>query len=127
MLDRENGFRDDDEFAGEKEIVDADDGAGEGIFDWSEKSVGSALFDRAKGGIKRGAGNRSDGRPEELESGFFAESTGLALEGDAHLQVASFCGAHELVCLGEWTKLRRHGLNTVLTASRREKPRPMMK
>jgi hypothetical protein len=45
----ENGFRDDNEFAGEKEIVDADDRACQGIFDGSEESVGGAFFDGAEG------------------------------------------------------------------------------
>jgi hypothetical protein len=112
VLYGENGFRDDNEFAGEKEIVDADDRACQGIFDGSEESVGGAFFDGAEGGIKRGARNGSDGRAEKLESGFFAESAGLALEGDAHLHFRHVRSAHNLSGLGESAILRRHGLST---------------
>ena len=112
MLDGKNGFRDDNEFAGEKEIVDTDDRASKRIFDGSEQSVGGAFLDGAEGGIKRGAGNGSDGGAEKLESGFFAESAGLALEGDAHLHFSKFRSAHNLSGLGESVILRRHGLST---------------
>ena|SRR5580704_260393 len=100
MLDGKNRLRDDNEFAGEKEIVDTDDRASKRIFDGSEQSVGGAFLDRAEGGIKRGAGNGSDGGPEKLKSGFFAESAGLALEGDTHLHFSKVRSAHNF----EWPR-----------------------
>lgn len=112
MFNGENGFRDDGEITGEKEIVDADDGTREGIFDWGEERVSGAFFDGAEGGIKRGAGNGSDGGAEELESGFFAECAGLALEGDAHLHFRRVLSSHNLSGLAESVILRRHGLDT---------------
>lgn len=95
MLNGKDGLGDNGEFAGEKEIVDADDRASERIFDRGEESVGGAFFDGAERGIKRGAGNGSDGGAEKLESGFFTESAGLALKGDAHLRQTEVFRSHK--------------------------------
>ena len=40
MLDGEDGFGSDGEGAFEEEVVDADDGAGEGVFYGGEESIG---------------------------------------------------------------------------------------
>ena len=40
VFDVENGFGDHGEIAFEKQVVDADDGAGERVFYWSEENVG---------------------------------------------------------------------------------------
>ena len=113
MLNREDSLRDHPEIAGEQEVVDTDDGTGEGIFDGGEESIVGAFFDGAESGIEGGAGNGSDGGAEKLKGGFFAEGAGLALEGDAHLHFRHVCSAHNLIGLGEAAKLlRRHGLST---------------
>jgi len=84
MLDRENRFGGNGEGAFEEEIVNADDRAGERIFDRSQKSVGETVADGAKGGVERGARDCGDLLAEELDGGFFAEGAGLTLKGDAH-------------------------------------------
>lgn len=43
MFDVENRFGDHGEIAFEEQVVDADDGAGERVFDWSEQSVGGTF------------------------------------------------------------------------------------
>lgn len=68
----------------EHEVVDADDGAGERIFDGDEKRVGGIFRDGAEDGVERGAWDGGDFGAEELDGGGFAECAGLALEGDAH-------------------------------------------
>ena len=86
MLDGEDGFGSDGERAFEEKIVDADDGAGESVFDRGEESVGQAVADGAEGGVEGGAGDGGDSLAEELDSGFFAEGAGLALESYAHFK-----------------------------------------
>ena len=86
MLDGEDGFGSDVEGAFEEKIVDADNWAGEGVFYGGEESVGQAVADGAEGGIEGGAGNGGDSLAEELDSGFFAEGAGLALESYAHFK-----------------------------------------
>jgi len=114
VLDGEDGFGGDGESAFEKEIVDADDGSGEGVFYGGEERVGGAFVDGAEGGVKSGARNGGDGFAEKLDGGGFAEGAGLALEGDAHLQlVAGVCRAHRFAGLLASEKMRRrHGLGT---------------
>ena len=67
----------------EHEVVDADDRAGERIFDGDEESVGGVFRDGAKDGVECGARDGGDFGAEELDGGGFAEGAGLALEGDA--------------------------------------------
>src|SRR5208282_647731 len=84
MLDGENGFRGDGECAFEEKIVDADDWAGESVFDGREDGVGEAFADGAEGGVERGARDSGDFVAQELDGGFFTVSAGLALKGDPH-------------------------------------------
>ena len=82
MLDVQNGFRDHRQITFEKQIVNADDGAGERVFDGGEKSVRCAFGDSREGRIKRRAGEGGNGFAQELNRGGFAESAGFALECD---------------------------------------------
>ena len=84
VLDEKDGFRDDGEPALQQEVVDAHDGAGEGVFHGSKQGVGGAFADSLEGGIKRDAGHGGDGAAEQLNRGSFAEGSGLTLKGDAH-------------------------------------------
>src|SRR5712691_9832070 len=84
MLDGQNRFCDDSEIAFEKKVIDADDRAGQRIFDGSQEGVGGAFLDGAKGGVEGGTWHGDDLFAKKLESGFFAESAAFALEGDAH-------------------------------------------
>ncbi len=97
MLDGENGFGGDGEGAFKEEIVDADDWTGERIFDRGEESVGEAFADGTEGGVEGGARDRGNSFAEEADGGFFAEGTGLALEGDAHFML--ICRVHVLASL----------------------------
>lgn len=83
MFDLEDGFRDHGEIAFKKEVVDADDGACESVFDRCEESVGGALRNCGEGRIECGARNRGNGFTEKPDGGSFAEGTGFSLEGDA--------------------------------------------
>lgn len=67
----------------EHEVVDADDRAGERVFDGDEQSVGGIFRDGAEDGVEGGARDGGCFGTEELNGGGFAESAGLALEGDA--------------------------------------------
>src|SRR5580698_3074894 len=87
MLDRQDGFGGDSQGAFEEEIIDADDWAGESVFDWGQESVREAVADGAEGGVEGGSRDRGDSFAEKLDGGFFAEGAGLALEGHAHLLV----------------------------------------
>ena len=82
MLDGENRLGGDGEGAFKKEVVDADDGAGEGVFYGGQEGVGEGVGDGAEGGVEGGAGDGGNGFAEELDRGGFAERAGLALEGD---------------------------------------------
>ena len=82
-LDRENRFGGDGQPIFEHEVVDADDRAGERIFDGDEERVGGVFGDGAKDGVECRARDSSDFGAEELERGGFAECAGLALKGDA--------------------------------------------
>lgn len=84
MLDRQDGLGGDDEGAFEEEIVNADYGSGEGIFDRGQESIREAIADGAEGGVEGGARDRGDSFAEELDGGFFAEGAGLALKRNAH-------------------------------------------
>src|ERR1700688_3466121 len=105
MLDRQDGFGGDGEGAFEQEIVDADGWAGEGVFDGGQESVREAVADGAEGGVEGGARDRGDSFAEKLDGGFFAEGSGLPLEGDAHLLVVwrivcrIVCRSHTLASL----------------------------
>ncbi len=129
MLDGEDGFGSDGERAFQKEIVDADDGAGECVFDGGEESVGAAFADGAENGVEGGAGDGGDGFAEELDGGFFAEGAGLALEGDAQSCVAwrVVWRSHALGSLFATAKFAASRVGHRKGASCREKPRPMMK
>ena len=83
QLDGKNCFGGDGELIFKHEVVDADDRAGERIFDWDEERVGGVFRNGAEDGVERGARNRGDFGAEELDGGGFAEGAGFALEGDA--------------------------------------------
>lgn len=87
MLDGKDGFGGDGEGAFEEEVVDAEDGASEGVFYWGEEGVGEAVGDGAEGGVESRAGDGGGGFAEELDGGGFAEGAGLALEGDTQFGV----------------------------------------
>ncbi len=84
MFDAEDGLGGDREGAFEKQIVDADDGPGERIFDRGQEGVSPIFADGAKSGIERGARNGCDALAEKLDCGFFAESAGFTLKRNAH-------------------------------------------
>ncbi len=88
-LDGENCFGGDGEAIFEHEVVDADDRAGERIFDGDEQRVGGVFRDGAKDGVECGARDGGDFGAEELDGGGFAEGAGLALKGDAQWILAS--------------------------------------
>jgi len=92
VLDGEDGLRGDGEGAFEKEIVDADNRAGESIFDRGEERVGGAFVDGTESGVKRGTRDGGDGFAEKLDGSGFAEGAGFALESDTHL--VGVDGAH---------------------------------
>ncbi len=72
MFNVENGFRDHGEIAFDEQVVDADDGAGERVFDGGEKRVGGAFGDGGEGGVERGARDSGDGFAEKLNGGGFS-------------------------------------------------------
>ena len=82
-LDGKNRFGGDGEPIFEHEVIDADDRAGQRIFDGDEQRVGGVFRDGAEDGIERGARNGGDFGAKELDGGGFAEGAGLALEGYA--------------------------------------------
>ena len=84
MLDGQDGLRGYSEGAFEEEIVNADNGSGERVFDGGQKSIREAFVNGPKGGVKRGTRNRGDAFTEKLDCGFFAESARLALKCNAH-------------------------------------------
>ena len=84
MPDREDRFGGDGESAFEKEVVDADDGSGERVFDRSQESVREAIADGAKCGIESEAWNCGDSLAKKLDCGFFAEGAGFTLKRNAH-------------------------------------------
>lgn len=84
MLDREDSLGGDGESAVEEEVVDADNGSGESVFDGSQESVREAFADGTKCGIKCGARNCGDLLAEKLDCSFFAESAGFTLKRNAH-------------------------------------------
>lgn len=92
MLDGENGFGGDREGTLEEEVVDADDGAREGVLDGGEESVGKTVANGAEGGVERGARNGGDAFAEKLDGGFFAEGAGFTLKGNAHFMDDSIAG-----------------------------------
>ena len=83
QLDGENRLGCDGELIFEHEVVDADDGAGERIFDRDEESVGCVFRNGAENGVEGGARDGGNFGAEELDGGGFAEGAGLALESDA--------------------------------------------
>jgi hypothetical protein len=83
-LDGKNCFGGDGEPIFEHEVVDANDRAGERIFDGYEQRVRGIFRDGAKDGVERSARNGGDIGAEELNRGGFAEGAGFTLEGYAH-------------------------------------------
>ena len=86
VLDGEDGFGGDGERTFEHEIVDADDGAGEGVLDGDEECIGGVVADGAEDGVEGGTRDGGDGFAEELDGGGFAEGAGLALKGYTHFK-----------------------------------------
>src|SRR5260221_9393383 len=80
MLNVENRFRDHREIAFEKQVIDANDGAGERVFHGSKENIRCAIRDGGEGGIESWARNSGDGIAEKLDGGGFAEGAGFALE-----------------------------------------------
>ena len=93
MLDGQDRFRGNGESAFQKKVIDAHDGSRQGVFDRGQECVGGTLIDGAKGGIEGGTRHSRDAFAEKSYSGFFAESSGLALIGNTHLECA--CRDHE--------------------------------
>jgi hypothetical protein len=86
-----NDFADNVKMTLEKQIVGTVNGAGESVFDRREGAVGGAFGD---GGEERFEGRARDGFDvfaEEAHGGLFAESSALALEGNAG---DGGCGGH---------------------------------
>lgn len=83
MLNVQNGFRDDRQVAFDKQVVNANDGAGERIFDGGEESIGVSFGNCAERRVECRTRNGGDGSTEELNGGAFAERAALALERNA--------------------------------------------
>src|SRR5215813_3148225 len=66
MFDGKNCFGDHVEIAFEEEVVNADDGASEGVFDGGEERVGCPFGNGGESGIERGARNGEDFVAKEL-------------------------------------------------------------
>lgn len=84
MLDWQDGLRGDSEGAFEKKIVNADDRAGQSVFDRGQESIRETFVDGPKSGVKSGPRHGGDTFAEKLDSSFFAESAGLTLKRNAH-------------------------------------------
>jgi len=122
VLDGKNRFRDDSEIAFEEKIVDADDGASEGIFHGRQEGAGGAFRDGPESGIKCGTGNGGDPVAKQLDRGGFAEGAGLALKGDARGLAIRNAHRQALSCNKELQtrseesctekEIRRHALGT---------------
>ncbi len=82
-LDGEDRLGGDGELIFEHEVVDADDRAGERIFDGDEECIGGVFRDGAEDGVEGCTRDGGDFGAEELDGGGFAECAGLALEGYA--------------------------------------------
>lgn len=85
MFNGKNGFTADFERAFEEQVVDADDRPGKGVLDGDNQSVGGGVGNGLECGIERGTGHGFDLLTKKLDGGSFAEGTGFALEGDAHV------------------------------------------
>src|SRR5438552_2304600 len=81
MLNVKNGFGDHGEIAFEEQIINADDGTSECVFDRCEKNVRGAFGNSGESGIEGRARNGGDGFAEQLNGGGFAECASFALEG----------------------------------------------
>jgi hypothetical protein len=68
----------------QKEIVNVDNGAGEGILDGSQDRIREAVINGSESRIKCRAGHRRDSGSQKLEGSFFTESAGFALKCDTH-------------------------------------------
>src|SRR5262249_7288809 len=82
MLDVKNGLRDNAQAAFEEQVVDANYGAGERVFNGSQQSVRGALGNGTKSGVECCTWNSFDAFAEELNRRRFAECAGLALKRD---------------------------------------------
>jgi hypothetical protein len=98
MLDGEDSFGDNLEFAFEEQVENAEDGTGERIFDGDEEGVGGAVTDGGERGVEGGARHGGYGFTEELHRSGFAKGAGLALKGhtcvvqcDGHAASAGSC------------------------------------
>ena len=86
----------------QQEVVDADDRAGERIFDGDEQRVGGVFRDGAEDGVERSARDGGDFGAEELDRGGFAEGAGFALKGDSHFVNVQTQKASEASSLSVW-------------------------
>lgn len=84
VLDRQDRLGGNREGALQKQIVNADNRPGEGIFDRSQDRIRETVINGPESRIKCGAWNRSDSVSEKLDGGFFTESAGFALKRDTH-------------------------------------------
>lgn len=91
MLNVKDGFRDHAQVALNEQVVNADDGASEGVFHRSKKGVGGAFGNGLKCGVEGGARNRGNGFAEELNGGGLAEGARLTLKGDTNRPATRRC------------------------------------
>src|SRR5579859_3996594 len=78
MLNVQNCFCDHGKIAFKEQVINADDGASERIFDGREESVGAAIGNCSESRIERSTGNRGDGVAKKLNGRSFAESATFA-------------------------------------------------
>ena len=107
MFDGENGFAANFEGAFQQEVINAHDGACQGVFERQKQGIGDALRDGAEGSVKGGARNRVDGFTEQLHCCGLAEGAGLALKGNAHRFEIHF--AHDWLPKAGMLSPARHG------------------
>jgi hypothetical protein len=108
MLDVKDDFRDHGKAAVEKKVVDANDGAGESVFDRGDKRVNGAFVDRAEGEVERCLRDGGDALAEKLDGGCFAESAGLTLKGNPH-SVMVRCGHRLALSCNKGSQKAKYG------------------
>ena len=65
-------------------IVDADDRAGQRVFDWNEQSISGAVRNGAEHRVECGPWHGGDFFPEKLHGSGFTERAGFTLKRDPH-------------------------------------------
>ncbi len=87
MFDGENRFAAHFQGTFQKQVVDANDGASERVFDRDQKGVCKSFVDGPERDVERGTRNGCDRLAEKLNGRSFAESSRFTLKGDAHFAV----------------------------------------